>query len=63
MVDVPRKHCLVCTSRAVVPVDGGVPSEEGREDVKPCVPFPVNFSTGPKGLPSAQAASNDSSLS
>lgn len=55
--------CLVCIAGAVVPVDGGVPSEESREDIKPCVLFPVNFSTGPKGLPAAQAASNDSSLS
>lgn len=35
----------------------------GQEDIKPCVLFPVNFSTGPQGLPPAQGASNHSSLS
>lgn len=63
MGDVPGKHRLVCTSRDIVSVDGGVTSEEGREDIKPCVLFPGNFSTGPKGLPPSLAASNDSSLS
>lgn len=47
----------------MVPVDGGVTSEEDREDIKPCVLFPGNFSTGPKGLPPSLAASNDSSPS
>ena len=61
--DVPGKWCLVCTSRAVVPVDGGLPSEESREDIKPCVLFPVNFFTGPRDFPPALAASNDSSQS
>lgn len=63
MEDVPGKLCCVHTSRAVVPIVGGVPSEEGRKNIKPCVLFPVNFSTGPRGLPPALAASNDSSLS
>lgn len=63
MRNVPGKHCLGCTFRDMVPVDGGVTSEEDREDIKPCVLFPGNFSAGPKGLPPSLAASNDSSPS
>lgn len=49
--EVSGKRCLLYMSGAVVPVEGGVLTEESRGDMKPGVLFPVNFSTRPKGLP------------